>query len=847
MEELVRWVAENPTKCPAYNRSSQPHGKYVCTLGCGQRFTRRDSWKRHEELTYPQKVWFCDMGHFTSINGILKCTYCEAWEPDEDHVATMHPRQHDRGACHEKSFGWDVIFSRRERLSDHCKEIHTGFPCTEFVARNHASVNSNFPRQCVFCQQYQFTSWRDRIEHLAHYFETGTCANLSSPPGLPAQDEGQANEHRSNVSGDYFHHGGTSGNSSNRPSERNISEPGPSPGQGSSNSLEMDALSDIFAVMPSKLEETSNLLPQEPTYLPRRLKIHSQADDSCSDTAKDIKPPSRELKHSPKTSQKRKVFLVVPKQSEFGKSLGDMLFDARVQWSSKADEYFIPESALQEIITKERIHQEIHSQTPLDTLDDVRLKSHKIMLDTIFGNYRKVFAILVLIGKSDEILKFVSANIKDDQLPLADSKVQQLNSDGIHTAKSSAFDIMKAWSKRDVVGFYRDQWALTAPVFRFGKTIPHYEFDDQCRLPFILDPGFKSSQGGYGKVWKVKIHPAHLTFDTMQIKHELPCAIKQLRSNKQDDFEKEVSVLKSLSQYHHPHLVRLLATYRKDELYHLIFPCADGNLRTFWQHNPYPKHCNETAEWMLGECKALADALSFLHDSQTADSADDTSALSKERRYGRHGDIKPENILWFKNNPGDSSTDSLNDDMGKLVIADFGLSKIHHSVSRSAVDPRSIGGTLAYAPPELELGHTISRAYDIWSLGCVFLEFIMWYLVGSDYLGRFPKFRTRHDPGDEVMDSFFDIKTFNGSRRAALRTSVKVWIRVLRREPTCSPLMRDFLHLIERDMLAIDPKCRISADALQHLLEYMMEKSQLDIAFEIGRNINWTGYFGEVI
>jgi hypothetical protein len=40
--------------------------------------------------------------------------------------------------------------------------------------------------------------------------------------------------------------------------------------------------------------------------------------------------------------------------------------------------------------------------------------------------------------------------------------------------------------------------------------------------------------------------------------------------------------------------------------------------------------------------------------------------------------------------------------------------------------------TKTYAPPEFELvDHPCSRSFDIWSLGCVFLEFMCWLVQGG--------------------------------------------------------------------------------------------------------------------
>lgn len=66
---------------------------------------------------------------------------------------------------------------------------------------------------------------------------------------------------------------------------------------------------------------------------------------------------------------------------------------------------------------------------------------------------------------------------------------------------------------------------------------------------------------------------------------------------------------------------------------------------------------------------------------------------------------------------------------GILVIADFGLMAFHRGQSRSLVPGAKLHGTPTYAPPEWQLNYQVSRSYDIWSLGCVYLEFITWLVV----------------------------------------------------------------------------------------------------------------------
>jgi serine/threonine protein kinase len=51
---------------------------------------------------------------------------------------------------------------------------------------------------------------------------------------------------------------------------------------------------------------------------------------------------------------------------------------------------------------------------------------------------------------------------------------------------------------------------------------------------------------------------------------------------------------------------------------------------------------------------------------------------------------------------------------------------------------------VSYAAPEKELRQaSLSSAFDIWSLGCLYLDFMTWILCGSRYKHRFAVRRTQ--------------------------------------------------------------------------------------------------------
>jgi len=225
--------------------------------------------------------------------------------------------------------------------------------------------------------------------------------------------------------------------------------------------------------------------------------------------------------------------------------------------------------------------------------------------------------------------------------------------------------------------------------------------------------------------------------------------------------DREVAALNILGQKHHPHLVRLLASYNFKGSQHLIFPWADGNLREFWeQHQKPAKPDAGIVRWAAHQMLGLASALEELHDH---------SFVEGGHLYGRHGDLKPENILMYKGWEDDSE--------GILVIADLGLSSFHRTYQGQRRDKRC---TPTYRPPEFDLSNRWSSIYDIWSLGCIFLEFATWLLLDWNAVEHaFPAARTTTmmaNPTGNISkdDSFFTVEkdTTLGKDRVQVKESV---------------------------------------------------------------------------
>jgi serine/threonine protein kinase len=319
-----------------------------------------------------------------------------------------------------------------------------------------------------------------------------------------------------------------------------------------------------------------------------------------------------------------------------------------------------------------------------------------------------------------------------------------------------------------------------------------------------------------------------------------------LFSSNPHDFNQETRMLKSLTMENHKNLVELVATYKYKGKYHLLFPYAEANLRSLWESICMPYWNEETYLWVLDQMTGLASALNVIHtyQSNVAYNADlgnpgltrfkpagriNLDVAPAENKFGRHGDLKPENILWYieVNKPGTTSV---------LQITDLGLGRFHRLESRSRVDPKTVAGSQTYMPPELPLNKLVSRKYDIWSLGCVFLEFITWLIRGSAGLENFNNLRLAVALDKVEDDTYYTLVPDGGHMRVVIREAVTSWTKDLHASPRCSKMVHEVLELVQNQLLVVDSHGRIAAQELYSELRKMLERSRKEIEYLVGRN-----------
>ena len=225
-------------------------------------------------------------------------------------------------------------------------------------------------------------------------------------------------------------------------------------------------------------------------------------------------------------------------------------------------------------------------------------------------------------------------------------------------------------------------------------------------------------------------------------------AVKQLTEHRSAETPNEVKVLEGLlkTQHQHDHLIKILATFRINGSYYLIFPWAKMDLDGYWKNKPKPPRDRATAKWLLEQCHGLACGLYGIHNWKTntwSNLFDESSVKGSDAEHkpltllGRHGDIKPKNILWFDTGGA-----------GTLKLADFGTTRFDIEGAPPSVlniTNLDVPTTPNYRAPEYDSDKPISLSWDIWALGCMYLEFITWFSSGWKGIDEFANDRLSND------------------------------------------------------------------------------------------------------
>ncbi|KAM0424536.1 hypothetical protein ACHAPT_010252 [Fusarium lateritium] len=303
----------------------------------------------------------------------------------------------------------------------------------------------------------------------------------------------------------------------------------------------------------------------------------------------------------------------------------------------------------------------------------------------------------------------------------------------------------------------------------------------------------------------------------MNQQNGLDIAIKELEAieglNVSEVFEKERANLEEIRSLKlHQHLIRGIATCQVHNSYYILFPWADGgDLDKFWERLKGKGDANLVL-WSLKQMTGLVDALRLMHDINH-----------------RHGDLKPGNILHFpKGNPFCGQQD---DPQGTLVIADYGVSRRHQKATQMRLEGTSTRATTrSYEAPEADGSqhNPRSRRYDLWSVGCIFLEFVVWLLYGHDAVKGFESQRIATGKSNGGHASFYVKEDDEKPVEAELNEAVEAAVAAILKDPRCSgdTALGHLVALIPEGLLVINPNDRDTAEQLHDKLKGIVARAE---------------------
>lgn len=183
----------------------------------------------------------------------------------------------------------------------------------------------------------------------------------------------------------------------------------------------------------------------------------------------------------------------------------------------------------------------------------------------------------------------------------------------------------------------------------------------------------------------------------------------------------------------HGRIVPLLAAIKHNRKLHIVLPWAEGgNLHSLWEKNPRAADAPwYSAKWLIQQCHGIAQGVAAVHGKSEAESLSPSEPQL-------HADIKPENILCFWRIDQGHAT-------YVLKLSDFGYAmKLEPNPTRPA-------NIKTYRPPEWSDPTRLLLKYDIWCLGCLYLDFILWGLRGYNGVNEFIDKRLKESHDSDIM------------------------------------------------------------------------------------------------
>lgn len=452
---------------------------------------------------------------------------------------------------------------------------------------------------------------------------------------------------------------------------------------------------------------------------------------------------------------------------------------------------FLPDAALDKV-TGRAVIQRIIAQD--QTLVQNIIEQSQFV-DDVYQKGRRLFAICVYCDQALSYLKAMLENdLTDVSLPLKDNDFGSLNQ-----------------HRKFVRSFTANQKHFNTIYLSEGSILKLDDrLSDRFSIPIDYEekPASFKGRGAFGEVWEVKIHSDQHPF-LRGANEDSQFAMKVTQHE-----GREQNYHRAMAGLNHSHLVKCLASFTLGAKYQMIYELASCDLEDFIQKHPCATpRSGLTSSWLAQQLAGLAGALQVVHNPDGSTSSNDASSLgvpkTNSAKSGYIHDIKPENILVF----------IYRGNVCWLRLSDFSCAKVVDFVAtisgkRDSYKTGTKSGTPIYRAPESQDGAT-SRPYDMWSLGCVYLELLVWYVEGYQALVSFRNDREAQVRPGGIFDEGFYSEVSPGN--VQLREPVVKKIGEL--SNSCKGELKEIVDVIP-SLLRIKPKERLSASQLASKLRH---------------------------
>ncbi|KAF2014997.1 kinase-like protein [Aaosphaeria arxii CBS 175.79] len=376
---------------------------------------------------------------------------------------------------------------------------------------------------------------------------------------------------------------------------------------------------------------------------------------------------------------------------------------------------FIPRKLLRQLFTLENLTAYLKRYLP-----DVA--EHKELASYIKDAAQQTFAILLLI---DEPMRIHALKEECSKASTAESGMKETGIDEVlfmgQNGGARSYCSKQKLEQNPQLGDIAEKFDATQylfPPFLSTADTPEY---DPMRFVFPAEGPVKRRIGGgsFGVVWEMNIENDYIEYSEDDPSTVVACKILKTSIERPDweMLKREVNVVKARQ---HPHVTPIYASFmacrpiHKDrddkQRLHIMMPRARMDMRTWMKEKPCDNEFSpeDFKEHIWITISGLISALTYIHREIGGE-------------VGYHGDIKPPNILLFKESRG-----------YVWKLSDFGSANLKPSEDTATT---TIQASPQWAPEEFQDGQKHGRLGDIWSLGCVFFHLVIMLLYGWDEEG----------------------------------------------------------------------------------------------------------------